>query len=160
MKLVFTILIALFLLSCQDIEKMEKPKDLIGKQKMVEVLTDLSLLNSAKNYNKRFLEETGFKPGEFFYQKHNIDSLRLARSTRYYARNYNEFEAIYRQVQKNLEKLRDSLEQIQQKERDSLDSLRIMGKDSLLIDTTFEQMPTPTPDTIIISPYEIEKEIL
>lgn len=158
MKFVITFLFALFLLSCQDLENMDRPKDLIAKQKMVEVLTDLSLLNSAKNYNKKFLEESGLKPDEYLYQKYDIDSVQLAHSTRYYARNYTEFEEIYRQVQENLQKIKDDLEKRQERERESLDSLRRTGKDSLRLNPSLRR--TRTLDSLTTSPFEAEKEIL
>lgn len=141
------ILLILFSFSCQDIEKVERPESLIAENKMVEVLTDLSLMTSAKNYNRRMLEETGFKPQEFLYEKHNIDSLSLAASTKFYAQDPANLERIYTKVQRNLEALKTDLEVIREEEvriEDSLqaavregDSLRINGgllevRDSLI----------------------------
>lgn len=150
-------MLSLLFLSCQDLEEMDRPRDLIAKQKMVDVLTDLSLLNSSKNYNKQLLEETGLKPNEYLYQKYDIDSAQLALSTRYYARNYTEFEEIYRQVQKNLEKLKKDLEKQQEEEKESLDSLRVIGRDSLRPDRAKQNL---TRDTLIPTPLEAEQEIL
>ena len=133
---VFLILLLLF--SCQDIEETERPANLIPENKMVEVLTELSLLNSAKNYNKRFLEETGFKPDEFLLKKYNIDSLQLAESTNYYARNYTQFESIYERVQRNLEGLKGELEIKQKREEEIRDSILELQRenDSIQIDST------------------------
>ncbi len=150
-------LFSLFLLSCQDLEKMERPDDLIAKQKMVDVLTDLSLLNSAKNYNQQFLEESGLRPSEYLYQKYDIDSVQLALSTRYYARNYIEFEEIYRQVQENLEKIKNDLEKQQEIERETLDSLKSIRRDSLRLDPFKQSL---IQDSLIPVPFEAEKEIL
>lgn len=138
MKGIGLFLIVLFLISCQDIEKTERPANLIPENKMVEVLTELSLLNSAKNYNKRFLEETGFKPDEFLLKKYNIDSLQLAESTRYYARNYAQFEGMYKKVQRNLEALKGDLEITQRREEQIKDSIMELQRenDSIVIDST------------------------
>lgn len=144
------LLVILIFISCQDIERTEVPDNLIPRDKMVEVLTELSLLNSAKNYNKRFLEETGFKPEEFLLNKYNIDSLQLAESTRYYARNYSQFEGMYEKVQRNLEALKRELDIKHAREeriRDSLIELQKEG-DSILIDSTI--LRSTTRDSLIL----------
>ncbi len=136
----FLLLVLLFV-SCQDIEKNKKPANLIPENKMVEVLTELSILNSAKNYNKRLLEQTGFKPDEFLLNKYDIDSIQLVESTSYYARNYTQFESMYEKVQRNLETLKGELEIKKLREervRDSLMELQKEG-DSIIIDTTVLQ---------------------
>lgn len=149
MRILGFILILFFSISCQDIENTEVPNDLIPENKMVDVLTELSLLNSAKNYNKRSLEETGFKPDEFLLEKYDIDSLQLAQSTSYYARNYAQFESMYQKVQSNLEALKKELEvknTQEQKIRDSIMELQ-RENDSIIIDSTiFKSM---TRDTLI-----------
>lgn len=127
MKIVW-VLALMLLFSCQDIKKVDRPNDLIPEQKMVEVLTDLSLINSAKNYNRRLLEETGLRPSEFLYQKHNIDSLQLARSTEYYASNPEQIDRIYKQLQNNLEEMRDKLEIVTEEEKRIKDSLQLIDK--------------------------------
>ena len=42
------IILLLGLVSCQDVERMEKPEDLIPKDKMADVLLEMSLLQGAK----------------------------------------------------------------------------------------------------------------
>lgn len=138
MRILGIFLILLFSISCQDIEETEMPDDLIPENKMVDVLTELALLNSAKNYNKKFLEETGFKPEEFLLKKYNIDSLQLAQSTGYYARNYTQFESMYEKVQRNLAALKNELEIKKNREQEVRDSIMELQRenDSILIDTT------------------------
>ena len=135
MKNIWVFFAALLLFSCQDIEKVEKPENLISEQKMAEVLTDLSLLNSAKNYNRKILEETGLKPDEYLFTKHNIDSAQLSQSTRYYAANQSNLEAIYKRVKSNLEKLQKDMEVIKAFEDKKKDSILLLEKDSLNLDS-------------------------
>ncbi|HSJ11215.1 MAG TPA: DUF4296 domain-containing protein [Gillisia sp.] len=142
MKYVWVFFGALLLFSCQDIEKVEKPKNLIPEQKMAEVLTDLSLLNSAKNYNRKFLEETGLKPDEYLYTKYSIDSAQLSQSTRYYAANQPKLEAIYKRVKSNLEKLQRDTEVIKAIEDKKKDSIRLLEKDSLDLDSLLPRSGT------------------
>ena len=125
MKLYRIFIFALLLVSCQNVEKIKAPENLIPETKMAEVLTDLSILNSARNYNKRILEETGLKPSEYLYEKHGIDSLQLAQSNEYYAKNYDRLESIYKKVKVNLEKMQGDLEKMQEEETRIKDSIKL-----------------------------------
>ncbi|NJY61153.1 DUF4296 domain-containing protein [Salinimicrobium sp. CDJ15-81-2] len=130
-KLSWVIILVLILSSCQDVERMEKPENLIPRGKMVEVLTELSLLHGARSYNKNMLEEKGIAPYPYLMQKYGIDSAQLVQSNNYYAQNYREYGYIYEEVKQRLELLMkkyDSLREIEEKERDSL---RNLNKDSL-----------------------------
>ncbi len=118
------LIFALLLVSCQSVEKMKKPDNLISEEKMVVVLTDLVLLNSAKNYNRRILEETGIKINPYLYEKHGIDSLQLAESTQYYADNAEKLDKIYRTVKDSLEARKNSLEKIRDEAARIKDSIR------------------------------------
>jgi len=124
MKFKWILIFAVLLVSCQNVEEIKKPDSLIPEQKMVEVLTDLSVLYSAKNYNKRILEETGLPLKTYLYEKHQIDSLQLAQSTEYYAKNYTQFKKIYNQVKLNLDKMKTDLEIVQAEEKCVEDSIR------------------------------------
>ena len=124
MKFIWILIFAVLLVSCQNVEEIKKPDGLIPEQKMVEVLTDLSVLYSAKNYNKKILEETGLPLKTYLYEKHQIDSLQLAQSTEYYAKNYIQFKKIYNQVKLNLDKMKTDLEVVQAEENCVEDSIR------------------------------------
>jgi len=124
MKFKWILIFAVLLVSCQNLEEIKKPDGLIPEKKMVEVLTDLSILYSAKNYNRRILEETGLPLKTYLYEKHQIDSLQLAQSTEYYAKNYIRFKKIYDQVKLNLNKMKADLEVVQADEKCVEDSIR------------------------------------
>lgn len=117
-------LFALFLFSCQDIGKTDKPENLIPEDKMVDVLTDLAIVTSAKNYNRRILEQTGLRPDVYIYEKHGIDSLQLARSTRYYSENYTIYENLNERVKERLERMKQDLQKIKEEEQRISDSIR------------------------------------
>jgi hypothetical protein len=137
MKLKWILIFAILLVSCQNVEEIKKPDSLIPEKKMVEVLTDLSILYSAKNYNKRILEETGLPLKTYLYEKHQIDSLQLAQSTEYYAKNYTQFKKIYNQVKLNLDKMKTDLEVLQDEENCVEDSIR----DSKAINDSLRERP-------------------
>lgn len=111
-------------MSCQDVERTEKPDDLIPEEKMVEVLTELSLLHAARNYNKNLLEETGLNPTTHLWNKYDIDSLQFVRSSDYYSENYRQYEQIYDQVKERLELLKVTYDSIREEEERIQDSLK------------------------------------
>ena len=67
-----SLLVLTLFVSCYDIEKPEKPKDLLSEDKMVDVLVEISIMSSAKGINKRILENNGIKPVEYIYKKHAL----------------------------------------------------------------------------------------
>ncbi len=154
-KLAAGILFFLFLISCQDVERTKKPDNLIPKEKMVEVLTELSLLHGARSYNKNMLEEKGIAPYPYLMEKYGIDSTTLVQSNNYYAENFKEYGDIYEKVKQRLEillKKYDSIKEVEERKRDSLrtlerdslelpDSLKI--KDSLVQDSLQRKLPGP-----------------
>lgn len=109
--------------SCQDVRRPEKPKDLIPERKMVDVLTELLLLQGARSSSKEELERRGLSPREYLWQKFDIDSSQFARSSDYYAHDYKVYQRIYEKVKDSLEGLKgryDSLYEQQQREMDSI----------------------------------------
>jgi len=115
MKNLIYICFVLLLVSCYDIKKPKKPENLISKDKMVNIIIDMSLFNSAKGINKRTLENKGINLEQFIYKKHNIDSLQFATSNNFYAYNVMEYEAIYERVEDSLTQLKDDFTAIQNK---------------------------------------------
>ncbi len=132
MKHTFLFFILLvFTVSCQDLKKTEKPEDLIPEAKMVDVLTELSLLHAARNFNKQKLEETGIKPEEYIYKRFNIDSLQFERSNNYYSEQYSQYERIYDSVKVRLQVIKSRLDALREIEVKIEDSIKQARKDSI-----------------------------
>lgn len=133
----YSIILVLVFVSCQNVEKTEKPDNLIAEDKMVEVLTEISIMTSARNFNKRKFEATGIEPQEYIYEKFGIDSLQFERSNAFYAENYTEYEDIYLRVKENLQGMKVKLDSIRDVERKINDSILAAdgGLDSLQIDS-------------------------
>lgn len=125
--------VLLLISACQGIEKTDKPKDLIPQDKMVDVLTDISLIHGARSYNKELMIENGIDVDKFVFEKHGIDSLQYIRSNRYYSENYKEYQQIYSRVKERLEVLKVEYDTIRAREERKQDSLRTLNrkKDSL-----------------------------
>ena len=103
-------------MSCYDIEKPDKPKDLIPEDQMVDVLVDITIMSSAKGINKRTLENNGVTPVAYIYKKHGIDSTQFVNSNNYYAHDIKVYERIYAKVKDSLVILRDKYKAIQKEE--------------------------------------------
>lgn len=125
------IFLVLILASCQDLDRTEKPKDLIPEDKMVDVLTELSLLNAARNFNKFKLEKTGIEPESYIYEKFGIDSLQFERSNAWYSEQYTVYEGIYDSVKVRVQLMKTRLDSIMERERKIEDSIKLAQKDSL-----------------------------
>ncbi|MCM4155407.1 DUF4296 domain-containing protein [Gramella sp. AN32] len=120
--------------SCQDLDKTEKPPNLISEAKMVDILTELALIQSARNYNKFKLEQTGIHTETYLYEKFNIDSLQLKENIQYYSSQYLTYDRIYDSVHNRIQRIKDKADARQLIERKMQDSLDSIKSDSLKID--------------------------
>lgn len=110
------LLLLLFLSSCYEVKKPEKPERLLTESEMVTVLVDMAIVSSAKGINKKVFEENGIVPDEYIYEKNNIDSITFVKSNEYYAFNIKKYGEIYAKVKDSLTKLRDEYKAIEDKE--------------------------------------------
>lgn len=133
----FTIYVCtgLLMVSCYTFNKPKKPKHLISKSEMVNILIDLKLVISANGVNKKILENHGIYSEDYIYKKHNIDSLQFALSNNYYAYYVEDYDGIYAKVKDSLEALSKIYKELEAKEliekriKDSLNL--IIKKDSI-----------------------------
>lgn len=133
-RLISVILVILIMLSCNDIQKPRKPNNLISKDKMVDILADISLLNAAKGINKTLLEEKDINPQNYIYNKYNIDSIQFSESNNYYAYDVKKYEEIYLKVKERLESKKEEikrLQEIEKKEKDSIREAKKKKRDSI-----------------------------
>ena len=122
-RILFFVVFAM-LSACQEtnIEKPERPDNLLSENKMVEVLYDMALVSSAKGINKRLLENKGIKPDSFIYKKHNIDSVQFAKSNAYYSYDIKTYQTIYNRVKRRLEADKKTFNAVIQEEKRKRDS--------------------------------------
>ncbi len=132
MKLRFIYLFLIVLVtSCYKIERPEKPKHFITKDKMIAILVDISLINSAKSVNKKVIEKNGIIPDEYIYKTHGIDSVIFAENNEYYAYKISEYQDIYTKVKDSLDKLKKkykAIEAIEKAKKAKKDSIKKAGK--------------------------------
>lgn len=118
MKRGYSILLALLVLlvACEENNKPQKPKDLIPKDKMEEIIYDMYILNSAKGINKKILERNNVVPETYILTRHNIDSVQFAESNNYYAFNSENYKAMIENIKTRLQKEKTEFEELQKKE--------------------------------------------
>jgi hypothetical protein len=134
MRSILYLFLFICIASCTSNTIFKKPDDLIGEDKMVDLLTDLYLTTAAKtskNTNgKRNIDYTFL-----VYEKHGIDSAQFRRSNYYYTTKIDDYEIIYERVKNRIEKLNKNFSSLK-KERDSIikDSIKQVKfiKDSLI----------------------------
>jgi len=101
MKKLGILLTVLMLASCSNNPIIEKPKDLIPKDTMVLLLTDLFIAKSAfaeKNLNNN--RKINYMP--LVYNKYKIDSTRFISSNLFYTSRFEEYGLIYEEINEKL----------------------------------------------------------
>jgi len=122
MKKVVYILLLILANSCAE-KLLEKPNNLISKEKMIEILNDLAILNAAKTTNMAILRNHEIEPMQYIYDKYDIDSVQFVESDRYYASLPEQHEEIYIAVEEKLSKEEERLSD-EKKVRDSLNRVK------------------------------------
>lgn len=102
MKKTLIILVAVLFVvfGCKE-ELIEKPKNLIDKNKMKDIIYDLAILEAARNQSVLQIYP---KPSVLLKNKHKVDSLTFAESTKYYASDITEYKKMYEEVKQRLAK--------------------------------------------------------
>lgn len=93
---------------CTSNTILKKPDNLLSKDKMADVLTDVLLADGGENIknlnNKR---KVNYFP--IVYQKHQIDSLQFEESTAFYISRIDDYNDILKVVNKRLNSKKDEL---------------------------------------------------
>lgn len=118
MKNCLVILLVLFLsISCKK-DVVKEPAKLIEKDKMIDIMYDLSLLDAMKYQHPELIDSTETSPTKFILKKYKIDSLQFAQNNMYYAADYENYKDMFDEVAKRLAKVQratDSIVTIEEK---------------------------------------------
>ncbi len=136
------IIILCLVFSCNNTlnQNNKPPENLISKEKMVDIIYDMTLINVAKGVNKSILENNGITPEQYLFNKHSIDSMLFAKSNEYYSYDLKTYQTIYDNVKIKLEKnkkiISDSIEILKQISGEmSKKLIKESKKNKILIDT-------------------------
>jgi Skp family chaperone for outer membrane proteins len=96
-------------LSCKD-EVVKKPKHLVEKDIMMNIMYDLSLFEAMKYQSASTLDSAKITATQYIYQKYQVDSLLFAQSNKYYAADFKEYKKMYDKIASRVEKKKTDIE--------------------------------------------------
>lgn len=133
-RFILCLSVILVTISCSKVKGPDKPKNLISKEKMVDILMDAKLIASASSVNKKIMSENGIDFKTYVYKKYNIDSLQFALSNNYYAFHIKDYKEIYTKVEDSLEALTVKFKALEaqewkEKTKREEDSLKTLSKE-------------------------------
>lgn len=121
-KFLSILLVGVFLVNCTSNTIIKKPKNLIPKEQMVDLLTDLLLANGSGSIkNTQLKRNVNYYP--LVFEKYNIDTTQFKESNYYYASKVDEYDEIIRKVEARLEALSKQFED-ERKLKDSLTNFK------------------------------------
>jgi hypothetical protein len=116
-----------FIVACQSVETPPKPKPLLEQSKMVELISDLVILDATMSVNSKTLEDVKVIPSKFIFQKYKLDSAQIAANLRYYNQDITQNKELYLQVKTRVEYLKNNYDSIKTL-KDSLRRIEIEGR--------------------------------
>ncbi|MDQ6529017.1 DUF4296 domain-containing protein [Flavobacterium sp. LHD-85] len=139
MKNFIVIILVLFLsVSCKK-EVVKQPTKLIEKDKMIDIMYDLSILEAMRYQKPLSLDSIENDPKKFIFKKYKVDSLQFAQNNMYYASDYDSYKDMFDEVNKRIEvnqRAADSLAKIDEKKatkenKNKPKELKEVSKDSV-----------------------------
>ncbi|MGV3695771.1 DUF4296 domain-containing protein [Flavobacterium sp.] len=99
-KSIIIICCALFFMNCNN-GSVAKPDNLIERDKMTDILYDISLLEAikAQNINGGLSSKTS---SDYIYKKYKIDSVQFVKSNKYYASDIAEYKKMVEEVKERI----------------------------------------------------------
>ena len=110
MRVLLYLIFTFFLFSCFNNKSVKEPFDLIPQDKMVDILCEFIVINSAQGSNKKFLESKIKNPVDYIYNKYSIDSLQFENSNAYYSANIEIYSSIYDSIKMKLEARKEEIQ--------------------------------------------------
>ena len=106
-----TILLALLILSsCAQVEEVP-PENLIGEEKMADLIFELAVLDATKGFVPKDQKQRIDLDADSFYQFHEIDSAQFTSSNAYYAKQPKVYLRIVSMAKTKLEEFEKNMEE-------------------------------------------------
>jgi len=114
------------LINCTSNTIIKKPDNLVSKDEMANILTDMFLASGGENIkNLQLQRKVNYFP--LVYEKHQIDSTRFKESNFYYVSRIDDYQEILDKVDKKLKELR----KLNQEEISMRDSIKRMDRKTI-----------------------------
>lgn len=108
-----------FLISCNN-NAIDKPDNLIEKDKMVDIIYDLTILQAMRGNFQAKLDSNNIDVANYVYKKYKIDSLQFANSNRYYASDVASYNRMYNRVNERLVSEKAKADTLAKKQEDQI----------------------------------------
>ena len=149
MRIIHTVIIIFFFISCQDVKRPEIPVDLIPEEQMVDVLTEVYLINAARSFDNRTIMDNKMKLDSFVYKKFDIDSLQFVKSNAYYTSNLATYDKLFLKVQERMQVIKKNVDSLmlvrvrEMEEQRIKDSIVGVPSDSVIVDNIQIKVKNP-----------------
>ena len=130
-------LIVIVLMSCAG-DLVKKPKRLIDKDVMVNIMYDISILEGIKYQNPSSLDSFKINATDYIFKKYKVDSLQFVESNIYYSADYKEYKILFDKVAARIEMQKvftDSLIKIEEKKLKVIKKVNLKKAPLLVADT-------------------------
>lgn len=125
-KYIYILCIAFYIAACTSNTIIKKPDNLIPKDQMVDLLTDMLLASGGQSVkNVKLQRRINYFP--LIFEKYNIDSTQFKESNYYYTSRIDDYDEILGKIDMRLKSLKIKFE----KERLFSDSIKVIKNDSL-----------------------------
>ncbi|MEH6534943.1 MAG: DUF4296 domain-containing protein [Psychroserpens sp.] len=128
MRIFVILFVVLSCIGCNSFDKLEKPDNLIPKDKMEDIIYDVFILNAAKGSSKGVLENNGILPEDYVFEKYKIDSLQFVKSNEYYGFHVEEYQSILANVEERInndkEKYQKRIDDEKNRKQEKRDSIK------------------------------------
>lgn len=120
----YIVVIALLFGGCKK-NIVPKPDHFLDAKQMEQLLYDLALLESIKNYDAQYLDSLQGTPQEYIYNKYGTDSIAIAQNMIYYASFPKLYDEIVHNVDVRLKNERDSLQALMNRPEEKIEEKRL-----------------------------------
>ncbi|NEW78924.1 MAG: DUF4296 domain-containing protein [Gelidibacter sp.] len=141
-KIIFILFLSVFFMACTSNTIIKKPDNLIPKNQMEDMLTDMLIAAGAENIKNIDLERNvNYFP--LVFEKYGIDSTRFKESNYYYTSQIDDYEKILKKVDERLKALKEKLDN-EIKLQDSLknDSMKNIRENFKKVPKKLQQIDT------------------
>lgn len=108
-KFSYLFFLSVFLMACTSNTIIKKPDNLIPKNQMEDLITDMLIAAGAENIKNIDLERNvNYFP--LVFEKYGIDSTRFKESNYYYTSQIDDYEKILKKVDERLKALKENLD--------------------------------------------------
>ena len=129
MKKIVLFFVFMVLLSCNK-NSFIKPKKLIDRATMTDIMYDLSVLQGLRNVKPELLYNENNTFSSYIYTKYGIDSLQFLENSRYYALDIEYYEKMYQELEYRLLKNKQEVDSIIRVD-ESLETTIQISKDTI-----------------------------